>query len=42
MTELPGKPDRWNAINPASEKPKSGRGTAEDETKSDAAAEMQR
>jgi hypothetical protein len=29
VTKLAGKPARWNEINPASEKPKFGRGTAD-------------
>lgn len=33
VTEFPGKPGKWNAINPASEKPKFGRGTSRPEMK---------
>ena len=33
VTEFPGKPGKWNAINPASEKPKFGRGTYKPEMK---------
>ena len=33
VTEFPGKPGKWNAINPASETPKFGRGTSRPEMK---------
>ena len=33
VTEVPWKPGKWNAINPASEKPKFGRGTSRPEMK---------
>ena len=41
MTQLPGKPGWWNEINPSSEKPKFGRGTAEGEMKPDAGTSVQ-
>ena len=37
VTEFPGKPGKWNAINPASEKPKFGRGTSKPEMKGEEA-----
>ena len=41
MTKFCGKPQEWNAINPASEKLKFGRGTAEGELKRDAGVKAQ-